>query len=462
MPFAPEPPRSWTRLELSNGRQLGYGWQQVTPLADGRHLSSWSVIRTREAGGKPVETIEITERDESKTGRTLSLTQTTRVGSLEARLTLSLEGDQAIIIRTTGHDRTVKTVAVPASVRFDTGSALLRTLTPTSRNVLTFDALNLKAGQIERVTLEVNPTAQARSNGAFEVIRKHWRGSDIQRIYVLSVARDGAILRTEQPRFGTDIVIIPTDQAGATTPFEPQSLVRSSMVKSPVRILPSAFSGHIRYSFAFRNGLAFRPPVTSEQQARQTDYGVAFDVCATCGSPTALSEAERADALAATSWLQVNHPLIQSMASGLPRSAKTDAEKLAILALRARARLRRIDFTGHFSAVDALKRGAGDCTEDALVLATLGRAVGIPTKVASGIVYSRERYHGVSNVFLTHNWTLAWIDGRWRSFDMSIGSFDATHIATNISDGDADSLASASLLASLLEWKSVVQVKARI
>jgi hypothetical protein len=96
-----------------------------------------------------------------------------------------------------------------------------------------------------------------------------------------------------------------------------------------------------------------------------------------------------------------------------------------------------------------------------VLLAALGRAAGIPTRVANGVVYSRERYHGVSHAFMPHSWTLAWVDGRWRSFDLALDSFDSSHIALTIGDGDAASVSAGSQLASLLRWEGMTEVRSR-
>ena len=108
-----------------------------------------------------------------------------------------------------------------------------------------------------------------------------------------------------------------------------------------------------------------------------------------------------------------------------------------------------------------MERRRGDCTESAVLLAALGRSIGIPTKVASGLVYSRDAYHGVRNVFMPHSWVLAYVDGRWRSFDAALGAFDSSHIALTISDGEARSIAAANQLAGLIIWQEMQEVRRR-
>ena len=111
---------------------------------------------------------------------------------------------------------------------------------------------------------------------------------------------------------------------------------------------------------------------------------------------------------------------------------------MEVLLERAIPYLEEADFNGHYSALDTLERRRGDCTEAAVLLAALGRAAGIPTRVVSGVSYSRQSYHGVSNAFIPHSWVVAYVDGRWRSFDLALREFDSAHIALTIGDGDPD------------------------
>ena len=172
-------------------------------------------------------------------------------------------------------------------------------------------------------------------------------------------------------------------------------------------------------------------------------------------------EAARAEALRPTRWLQSDHPRLQVdrgavRAHGRLRRAEDAAARDPDAPAHA-----RVEFGGHYSALDTIVRRAGDCTEAAVLLAALGRAVGIPTRVVSGLVYSRDDYHGVGNVFMPHSWVLAYVDGQWRSFDAALDHFDSTHIALIVGDGDARSIEAANQLASLLQWQGMTEVRAR-
>jgi hypothetical protein len=90
---------------------------------------------------------------------------------------------------------------------------------------------------------------------------------------------------------------------------------------------------------------------------------------------------------------------------------------------------------GYASALEVAKNPQGDCTEHAVLLAALGRANGIPTRVVDGLVYV-DRYAGAEHVFVPHAWAQAYVDGGWRSFDAALHGFDAGHIALSTGDGD--------------------------
>jgi len=216
----------------------------------------------------------------------------------------------------------------------------------------------------------------------------------------------------------------------------------------------------IRYRFSFRDGIEFPLPQTGEQRVTAETGLATVDICETCGPGLPSDPAFLADALKATAWLQSDSAKLKDIVGPVMRMPVSDTDKMKVLAKMTRAFLGRLDFIGHYSALETLSRRAGDCTEASVLLAALGRAAGIPTRVANGLVYSRESYHGVSNVFMPHSWTLAWVDGRWRSFDAALDDFDATHIALSVGDGDERSLTAASQLAALLHWESMAEVRA--
>jgi hypothetical protein len=78
-----------------------------------------------------------------------------------------------------------------------------------------------------------------------------------------------------------------------------------------------------------------------------------------------------------------------------------------------------------FSALDVLKQRKAECQGHAYLYTALARAAGLPTRVASGLVYS-EQFQG----FLYHSWAESLVGARWQAVDPIFGqrAADATHI----------------------------------
>lgn len=76
------------------------------------------------------------------------------------------------------------------------------------------------------------------------------------------------------------------------------------------------------------------------------------------------------------------------------------------------------------TALDALHERRGECQSHTYLFTALARAVGIPTRIVNGLVYSKE-YSG----FLYHAWPEVYV-GEWRALDPTFGqnAVDATHI----------------------------------
>jgi len=74
---------------------------------------------------------------------------------------------------------------------------------------------------------------------------------------------------------------------------------------------------------------------------------------------------------------------------------------------------------GFASASEVARKREGDCTEHGILLAALGRAVGIPSRVATGIVYVKK-FKGMNNVLVYHMWTQFYLKGRWVNLDSAL------------------------------------------
>lgn len=286
-------------------------------------------------------------------------------------------------------------------------------------------------------------------------------GGRLQSVRWLSYA-DGKLVEAKQPLLGSSRSWRRDD----APPTSERLLSRGRTVaheqhKPGVHITQRAAMAQIRYAFGGLADIPVAIPETGEQRARREGDGWQVDICGDCGPLVAPSAEEIARWTRAMSWIQSDDAAFRDKAAQARRIGKTDETVMIRLGQVARARLPRIEFEGYLSARTAWRRHAGDCTEDALVLAALGRAAGIPVRVVHGLVFSPGRYHGASNAYMPHSWVIAFVDGRWKSFDISLNGFDATHIALSLSDGEPEAMVETRQVAALLEWRAISEVRKR-
>jgi hypothetical protein len=379
------------------------------------------------------------------------------MGRFVSRTDVRIDGGEAHIVNQTPTGRWASTAALSPSVRFDGGEGLLSGWSPAVTPRLEFDNFNVDAMSVDHVVIEARQPASA--SGPTSGLRFEYNDGALVGVTQLTLDREGRLVESAQPMFGSTLHLRITNRRTALAPHLPYPIIPNATMRSPVRISAGAGQGHIRYQISFRDGIAFALPQTGEQRVTQQGSGATVDICAECGLGLGADRETLADATRPTLWMQSDDPRVRAIVAPVAAMAISDTQKMRLLLQRAKPYIARPDYAGHYSALDTIARRAGDCTEAAVLLATLGRAAGIPTWVASGIAYSRQTYFGVSNAFLAHSWTLAYVDGRWRSFDLALETFDSTHIALTVGNGDARSIAAASQLASLLRFDSLVEVR---
>jgi hypothetical protein len=456
----PADPTSWRVVATGDG--MAIGTIAETRSADGRETRVEQRFTVQERGDSATTIVERTVTRRDAAGRVATISKEQQAGRSTATTEAQILPDRAVIVqRSPSVPPRTKVVALPPGIRFDGGMGLLAGWDRSAMPELQFPSLNVEAMAVERVVIAPAPAIAAAAAGQSALLRRSYDGDSLVGVQLMIFDEAGRIVETRQPIFGTIMTIRPATAAEAARPITPFRRLSHALVQSPYRISRQALAGRIRYRFGFRDGIAFPLPVTGEQRVSQTPEGATIDICDGCGSGLPSTPEALADARRPTAWLQSDHRSITELAARVRSRGISDARKMEALVRIVEQQLPDIDFAGHFPAAEALARRRGDCTESAVLLAALGRATGIPTKVASGLVYSRDAYHGASNVFLPHSWVLAYVGGQWRSFDAALGAFDSSHIALTIGDGDARSIAAANQLAGLISWQGMQEVRRR-
>jgi hypothetical protein len=244
------------------------------------------------------------------------------------------------------------------------------------------------------------------------------------------IEANGTVLREEGP-MGFVLLRETADQAvhgGWSTSDAALDLVASAAV--PVS-QPIDDPRHRRTLRVRLSGIAVDSVPSDDEQRRQGDVLtiVRPEVASLESYPLPYHSGLQAE-LAPTAFLQSDHPRIVALTHeilGDERDAKRAAIQLNDWVFE---HLRKVPTISIPNALQVLDMGEGDCNEHATLLAALGRAAGLPTRVAVGAVY-------LEGAFFYHAWCEVWL-GRWVSIDPGLHQFpaDATHI--KFATGDLD------------------------
>jgi transglutaminase-like putative cysteine protease len=96
------------------------------------------------------------------------------------------------------------------------------------------------------------------------------------------------------------------------------------------------------------------------------------------------------------------------------------------------------DFSvGYATAAEVAVSRQGDCSEHAVLTAAMCRAVGIPARVVSGLLYVEE-FAGRRNVFGGHAWNQVYVGNKWVDLDASKATrgFGPGYITLAVGNGD--------------------------
>lgn len=219
----------------------------------------------------------------------------------------------------------------------------------------------------------------------------------------------------------------------ATGPNEPVDAMAASRVRADKSIRRARRLELLRILLRSveEGGTVPDVPPDAYQDSRKVEGGV--EVTVRRAHPSARNSyeipyagAEHAELLRPTIWLETASPVIKKMAAEAIGS-DTDAMRVAV---RLERYVRRTIKSKNMSlamatAAETADRKTGDCSEHAVLLAALARAVGMPSRVVVGLAYSQP---GPDEGFEYHMWTEVFA-GEWVPLDAALFGHDATHIA---------------------------------
>jgi hypothetical protein len=418
MPAASEG-SEWSGLYM-HGAKIGYAQSRISPTQDGFRLEETSAMRLTMLGEEQaVRAMTTADAGRDWAVRTFAVTIESDLGPLAVRG--EVVGEVLHLHMTTAGETTEQTLSlrepiyVPGAARARLRSLGLR---PGLRlEVPVFDPSTMQSAA---TTLTVGERETIRI-GSRDVVA--WRVTEAMRGIesVVWLDEGGHMLREHGP-MGLEVRReSAADAVSAGWKGAPVDLLGAVAVQ--VRGSISAPRELARLEVRL-NGLgAVAPP----RDARQRLAGDILSVRRESLPSETYLLPYRGEAwageLVATPFLQIEHPSVQAAA----REALADARDAGAATERlrhwVRTHLRQRPAATIPNAVQVLQTRTGDCNEHAVLFAALARAVGLPARVVSGVVY-------LDGAFLYHAWNEVWLGEGWVSVDTAFDQMpaDATHI----------------------------------
>lgn len=436
-----EPPAEhWMRV-LLDGRKIGQ-LQLTRTVEDGVVHSARHMELTLQRDGAPL-TLRIEERSEDRIdGQPLAFEARLDTAGQQLHLRGRIDGGQwtPAVVQPDGREQALPPRPWPDGALLAEGlrlAAIRNAAAPGRRDTwLAWDATAQQALRVESTSAAAEPIALP--DGPRTAIPQDQRidAGDGPLGARGWIDADGTQLLLRMPMLGATLELQACSRACATADNDATDLLLDTSLDAPRPLSRAQRRGTL--DFSLRRTAAHHVPldglsaIPGQQVLSADDDRVRLRVSPD-GGPTPAPGPE--DTLA-THWLQSGDPALQAFASAAVADATDDAARMLRLERAVRAHIRDKSLrVGYAGAVETLASREGDCTEHAVLLAALGRSLGIPVRVVSGLAYA-DRFAGRTRQFVPHAWVMAWVDGRWRGFDAALARFDSAHIGLVWGDGD--------------------------
>jgi hypothetical protein len=432
------PPADQWFTVLLDGRKIG-SFEAKREVRDGQVHTTQSLDIALDRAGVRVALGSTETSTDTIAGVPLAFGSISRLSGSESRIEGRVHDGRADITITTGGATQQRTMPWPANALLPEGvrlAGMRAGLEPGARySALAFQPSGLEAAEItstiaaaEQVDLpggarKLHPVEQVLAFPGAPMKTRAWIDAE-QTVYKLTM-----------PIMGVDLVLLACDRACATAPNQGSDVFERTLMPSPRNLRAQELAGTMRYTLSSpRSESALALPDTDEQrvEARGKDRIVTI----TRDARARTQERPAPEDFRPNDWLQSDAPDIVRLARQAAGDATKPLERMRRIEtfVRGYIRTKSLD-VGYASALEVAHTPEGDCTEHALLVAALGRALGIATRVVDGLAYA-PGFAGKDQVFVPHAWAQAFVEGRWQSFDAALSGFDAGHIALAVGDGD--------------------------
>jgi transglutaminase-like putative cysteine protease len=433
----------WYRCTLG-GTDCGRMMEEVESLEGGLERSRTELVLRFERQGVVTSATIRTEIDVDATGRPRRMLLEQRLGD-EPNITEWLFDDEGVReIRTQGRRRAEARRPTPPGVWHLPGPAFeIARRSATIESPATLRVIDPSRG-LDPVDVEYRPAGRETvvvAGGVVDGERWEVREAD-GTVTVEVVDPQGRTLVSRAPMGAGlgELELVIADRIAADAAARGRvELLDAGLVRptfeGPIRPLDRGARAMFRLDWP--EGV--QPPPTVGAQQVDTSAGIVVVVEPGRGTPVEwVDDADRRRHLASTAALDADDPDVVRFARRGAGSRGTTRERAESLRAAVHRHIHRKGMSTAFAgAGETVRTRAGDCTEHAVLLAAALRAVDIPSRTVSGLVWTR--HDGADEgAFLWHMWTQAAVDDRWIDLDATLPGrrgFHPGHLAVAVSDG---------------------------
>lgn len=256
----------------------------------------------------------------------------------------------------------------------------------------------------------------------------------------LWIDSDGVNYRTEVPLMGLSMVTTKTDKEIALGGIEEVDVVLKTRIL-PAGKLPTPKAKHLEAEVKLPTGNITEVVMSTPRQKLEADtahtgkLSIQVPSVVAEGCPNLPIQNGEAEFLAASAYIQADHPDVQSKTEEILEGEVNSWRAAEKLCRWVYASINDKKMSGGFaSSLTVLQSLSGDCTEHTVLFIALARAAGIPARICSGIVFAKD-------AFYYHFWPEVYV-GKWVQMDPTLDQTiaDANHIQLGGGTLESDNL----------------------
>jgi len=430
---------------LMDGQKIGYA-ENTRVVKGDRVINAEKTVMTLSRGAVNLTSEKVDEQVETRSGKPISFKVVSKENGVVQTVEGVVKGGKVTVARTVGGVTETQTIDWPKGALLSEGADLLtKKMGLKEGTTYTIKAFDPESLMVMEVEVRVGPRKEVDLLGRV-VMLTEVRGTMSMggpgKINMVLYSDDKFNMKkVVTSLMGMKMEAVSCSKEVALSKNDVVHFFDKTVVRCPVPLEGYESAKSITYTLEATDGEELKIMTCDSQAVRKGDGGTLIvtvtPIAASKGEmfPYKGGDKDALENLKSNRYLQCDRKEIKDLAKAAVGETKDAAEAAKTLEGFVRSYITKKDLSvGYATAVEVAASKLGDCTEHAVLLAAMCRAVGIPAKVAVGVSYAPE-YEGETDIFVPHAWVKALIGGKWVDLDAAAG-VDAGHIVLAVGDGD--------------------------